>query len=131
MKHTLAAAALVVLPFSLAGCGPDQSGGMFEDVDSLRDAFIEAGGNCNDWNQTNTVTGALQSGECGTTAQLSVFKDGEGVQYQITQVKNSEKAEGMGEWLTGENWIIAVDDETEHASELQSDLGGQIVSFKE
>lgn len=131
MKYTAIAILVAAFSLSLVGCGPEQSGGKFEDVDSLREAFIDAGGNCDDWNQTDTVTGALQSGECGTTAQLSVFKDGSGVQYQITEVKKSEKAEGMGDWLTGENWIIAVDDQTEHASELQVELGGQIVSFEE
>ena len=53
------------------------------------------------------------------------------MQYQITEVKKSDKAEGMGDWLTGENWIIATDGSTESAVDLQAELGGQIVSFEE
>lgn len=131
MKRVLGLASVIAMAGFLGGCGPDESGGNFKDVDALREAFTDAGGTCDDWNQTDTVTGALQSGECGDTSQLSVFKDSSGVQYQITEVKKSDQAEGMGDWLTGENWIIATDDSTESATDLQAELGGQVVSFKE
>ncbi|WP_240372875.1 hypothetical protein [Brevibacterium zhoupengii] len=131
MKRVLNLAAVVVMAGFLGGCGPGESGGNFEDVDELREAFADAGGTCDDWNQTDTVAGALQSGECSSTSQLSVFKDASGVQYQITEVKKSDRAEGMGDWLTGENWIIATDGSTENATDLQAEFGGQVVSFKE
>lgn len=118
---------LLVLTVSvvLSGCGPDESGGTYEDVEALRDAFVAAGGECDDWEQTNRVLGAAQSGDCGTDTVLSTYLTHDAVQDRIAETKASAFGAITGDWLTGENWIINGGD----IEALQSKLGGTIVSF--
>lgn len=119
---TLAAATIL-----MTGCGPDESGGSYSDVEALRDAFIEAGHECDEWEQSNQVLGAAQSGECGTETVLSTYLTHDAVQDRIAETKESLGGLLGGEWLTGENWII----NTDNARELQEAMGGQIVSFED
>lgn len=117
---TLAAATLL-----MTGCGPEESGGSYSDVEALRDAYIEAGEECDDWEQSNAVGGAAQSGNCGMGAVLSTYLTHDAVQDRIAETKDSMFAEATDDWLTGENWIINGSD----AEKLREQMGGQIVSF--
>lgn len=118
-------AATILVGVFLAGCSPDESGGTYEDVTELRDAFVRAGGECEDWTQSNEILGASQSGECGTDAVLSVYLNQQAVQDRIAETKDSIFGSSGAEWLAGENWII----NAPNVKGLQSSLGGQIVSF--
>ncbi|MCS4593545.1 hypothetical protein KTJ89_11190 [Brevibacterium sediminis] len=111
----------------LAGCGPDPSGGSYNDVEALRDAFVKAGGECEEWKQTDKVLGAAQSGECGTNTVLSTYLTHDAVQDRIASTKDSIFGAMGDDWLTGENWII----NGGNIDELQKKMGGQIVSFED
>ncbi|WP_423058724.1 hypothetical protein [Brevibacterium linens] len=117
--------ALAVLTLFLVGCGPEKSGGSYDDINALRDAFIKAGGDCEEWDESNQVLGAAQSGDCGTSTVLSVYLTHDAVQQRIADTKDSIFGAAGGEWLTGENWVINTDD----VRSLQKKMGGQIVSF--
>lgn len=119
-------ATLIAATLALTGCGPDESGGSYNDVEALRDAFVKAGGNCDEWDQTNKVLGAAQSGECGMDTVLSTYLNHDAVQDRIADTKDSIFGAMGDDWLTGENWII----NGENIEELQRKLGGQVVSFK-
>lgn len=118
-------ATLAVATLLTTGCGPDESGGSYSDVEALRDAYIEAGHECDDWEQSNQVLGAAQSGDCGMDTVLSTYLTRDAVQDRIAETKDSIFAEATGDWLTGENWII----NGSNAEDLREKMGGQIVSF--
>lgn len=118
-------ATLVATSLLFTGCGPDKTGGSYDDVEALRDAFVKAGGSCDDWNLSNKVNGAAQSGECGTDTVLSTYLTHDAVQDRIAETKESIFGEMGGEWLTGENWVINTDD----VRGIQKKMGGTIVSF--
>lgn len=99
----------------------------YDTVSELKDAFVEAGGDCEDWQETNKVQIASQSGECGTHTVLSVYLSSEAVERRIEATKSSAFGAMGGDWLVGENWII----NTDAAAELKDKLGGRIVSFAE
>lgn len=119
-------ATFVAAVLILSGCGPDDSGGSYNDVEALRDAFVDAGGTCDEWEQTNKVLGAAQSGECGINTVLSTYLNHEAVQDRISDTKDSMFGAMGDDWLTGENWIINGD----NIDELKQELGGQVVSFE-
>lgn len=118
---------LVASAVALHGCGPDPSGGSYNDVEALRDAFVKAGGECEEWEQTDKVLGAAQSGECGMNTVLSTYLTHDAVQDRIAETKDSIFGEMGDDWLTGENWIINGGD----IDELQKKMGGQVVSFSD
>ncbi|MDN5895735.1 MAG: hypothetical protein L0H93_17135 [Nocardioides sp.] len=118
-------AILVATTLIITGCGPDKTGGSYDDVEALRDAYLNAGGRCDDWNQSNEVDGAAQSGECGMNTVLSTYLTHDAVQDRIAETKDSIFGEMGGEWLTGENWVINTDD----VRDIQKKMGGTIVSF--
>ncbi|MFJ5861494.1 hypothetical protein ACIQCM_08720 [Pseudarthrobacter sp. NPDC092439] len=99
----------------------------YDTVAELKDAFVEAGGECDDWEQTNKVQIAAQSGTCGTDTVLSVYLSSEAVERRIETTKGSIFGTVGGDWLVGENWIINADG----TSDLKEKLGGRIVSFAE
>lgn len=120
-------ATLVATSLLVAGCGADETGGKYSDVEALRDAFVEAGGTCDEWKQTNRVLGAAQSGECGTDTVLSTYLNQDAVQQRIADTKDSIFGQMGDDWLTGENWII----NGENIEKLQEKMGGQVVSFSD
>lgn len=97
----------------------------YEHVTELKEAFVKAGGECQDWKETNKVKIAAQSGECGTSTVLSVYLSAEGVERRIEETKASIFGDSGNDWLVGENWIINTDD----LGGLPEKLGGKIVSF--
>lgn len=115
----------------LAGCaapapavqdGPKE----FATVLELRDAFVEAGGACPDWDQTNSVKISAQSGVCDTSTVLSVYLSKEAVERRVEETKGSIFGTVGGDWLVGENWIVNADE----LGPIKEKLGGQIVSFE-
>lgn len=115
---------LLAMPLLTTGGGPEKNA-TYETVEGLKEAYVDAGGVCDDWSQTNAVEIAAQSGECGESTVLSVYLSSEAVERRIEATKGSMFAEIMDDWLVGENWIIHADD----ATDLQGELGGRIVSF--
>ena len=118
-------ATLAATTILMTGCGPDESGGSYSDIEALRDAYMRAGGECENWEETNNVLGAAQSGDCGMHTVISIYLNHDAVQDRIAETKESIFAEATDDWLTGENWIINGND----PDRLREEMGGQIVSF--
>jgi hypothetical protein len=131
MKRTLITCAALVL--SLSGCAADASSSSstaptktappatFDTVLELRDAFVAAGGDCEEWQQGDRVTLAAQSGDCDTNTVLSVYLSESSRDQVITNLKSMTAVH----LIVGENWIIntpAADDD------YSADLGGTIVT---
>lgn len=116
-------AAFVTTALVATGCttAPERDA-RYSSVEALRDAFVNAGGECPDWDQANQVTLAAESGVCSETSVLSIY---------LTQADRDElvanyKAFGFieGTLLVGDNWVI----NDPNAKELSKRLGGTLVS---
>lgn len=123
MKKSFALLALTAA--LLTGCSGSGPAATYETVTDLRDAFVEAGGECPDWSETNKVEIASQSGECGTGTVLSVYLSSEAVERRIEATKGSIFGDIGNDWLVGENWIV----NTEDVGGLADKMGGRVVSF--
>lgn len=129
---------------ALSGCGssssvspsptptetrPPADGGTYGTVAELKDAFVEAGGSCPEFNQTNRVKLAAESAECSSKAVLSTYLSSSDISQLIQtnkelneQLKSTVKGNS---WLVGQNWVI----NSPEATQLREKLGGKVVSF--
>lgn len=107
---------------------PPANGGTYGSVQELKDAFVEAGGICDSWDQSNHVTKAAESGSCSDQNVMSTYLSKEDITSMISSIKalNEEvDYESDAVWLTGENWVI----NDPAAAELRGKLGGVLVTF--
>jgi hypothetical protein len=117
--------------FLLAGCAatepmsaqekPEQVA-TYATVVDLRDAFVEAGGDCPEWEPTNRVALAAESGECSGNTVLSTYAS-ESSRDQVVSDLKSIALDGVN-LLVGENWII----NTPTPSDYVDTLGGTVVT---
>lgn len=143
-KRGIAAAALIAGSLAMTGCGgsaetpsgpaaqpsetaPPASGGTYATVVELKDAFVEAGGSCPAFNQTNAVTLAAESASCSTSTVMSTFLSGSAIEELIQSNKElyAEVDIDPNPWLVGENWVINDPD----AAAMREKLGGTVVSW--
>ncbi|WP_454697844.1 hypothetical protein [Arthrobacter humicola] len=97
------------------------NGEHYSSVQSLKDAFVLAGGICSGYSQTDNVTLAAQSGTCGKGAVLTIYSsvsDRDGV---VANMKQFSDMVGM-HLLVGENWII----NDASVATVQPKLGGTL-----
>jgi hypothetical protein len=81
------------------------NGEHYSSVQSLKEAFVLAGGICSGYSQTDNVTLAAQTGTCGKGAVLTIYSsvsDRDGV---VANMKQFSDLVGMN-LLVGENWIV-------------------------
>lgn len=132
----------------LAGCGGNEPAepsspttlGSVSTVAELKDAAIAAGYACPAWTQDNVVTLAAESGRCSDsdvfTTYLSESTREEVVQNHKEMAKDTREMFADDEdvdpaltdeevLLVGPNWII----NSSEASDLQGELGGQLVRY--
>jgi hypothetical protein len=99
------------------------NGEHYSSVVGLKSAFVEAGGDCSGFEQTNKVTHAAESGNCGTGAVLSVYSSASDRDAVVNGMKQFADIIGMNV-LVGENWII----NDKKVAQYQSKLGGTLVT---
>lgn len=112
MKRLLAASITALL---LTGCAatsepdaPAQEAASYPEtyrsVVELKDAFVQAGGDCPSWEQTNQVKTASESGTCSPTNVLSIYTS-EAEKEDALELFKSIAQPGAA-LLVGKNWII-------------------------
>jgi len=70
-------------------------------VESLRDAYVSAGGTCEDWEQHNEEILAAESGRCGEQTELNFFDYPDSLELQLSTFDTWGAT-----YLSGENWTI-------------------------
>lgn len=119
---TLAAAAVL-----LAGCGgPPADGGSYNTATELKDAFVKAGGQCDEWKPDSDPPFAdATAGSCGRPGSddylLYVFADKKDRNFIVTKMADVGVAA-----VAGLNWMILGSDEAA-AHKL---LGGELIPEK-
>lgn len=134
-------AAVAIAAVLLSGCAsqaepapagtptlPPADGGSYSTVLELKDAFVAAGGSCSEFDQTNAVKLAAESGKCGSEVVLSTYLSSDDVSQVIQNVKELNDDLNFQDgavWLAGQNWII----NGPNAKDMRERLGGRLVSF--
>jgi len=122
MKKLIAIAAVVLLVTGCASQSEPEYPSSYRSVEELKEAFVKAGGECPDWEQTNQVKLAAESGTCSESNVLSIYSS-EAVRDEALAAYKSI-ALGDSTLLVGENWII----NDKRVKELDSAIGGTFVT---
>lgn len=119
-KTALPAAVAAIL--LLTGCGSSvpADGGSYKTATDLKDAFVKAGGQCDNWDNHNKTILAATSGQCGKKFALSVFDDTENFELQVSTMRP------FGNLVIGKNWVIS----GLEAASVHKLLGGELVTKK-
>lgn len=122
-RITLPATALAAA-LLLTGCtgGPPADGGSFSDVTALKDAFVKAGGTCDNWSTHNKSLLASSAGSCGDAYALSVYEDMD----KRDQWVETMRTLNIGGTVAGKNWTISGTD----AKPVHDKLGGELLDKK-
>ena len=133
VNGSVAALALLVL---LTSCSNSSKASVkskrFETVLEMRDAYIEAGGDCPEW-ELSTVSLAIGSGSCSGDSVLSIYSS-----RTIANEQNSAMKDLMLELLpeainhrltllVGENWILN-DSDSDSFYKFKMLYGGDVIS---
>ncbi|TDT31144.1 hypothetical protein [Naumannella halotolerans] len=118
---------LVAALFLLAACGGPEKDATYDSVEALRDAAIEAGYECPNWEQRNQVTAAAQSGSCSTADVFATYLSEAARDEAVNNLKAfaADFDDMPVTVLAGPNWTINAPDEAVH--ELHEKLGGTVV----
>ena len=127
-KKIMALATSTAALILMAGCSAPAPGS-YEGVEDLKDAFVDAGGNCRDWDQHNKGSLSLESGSCGKSAALSYF--GEDTEAMDTTRKTFDLMEIP--YIAGQSWIIQTSDVdgVEGGHQMAEELGGELFNESE
>jgi hypothetical protein len=130
MIRFLAPAAVLLL--ALTGCSsaaqpsptPTEPAGpaTYSSVVELKDAYVAAGGDCDEWAQTNRVTVAAQSGDCDGNTVLSTYASESDRETAVANLKMLNPDNYS--LLSGPNWIINSPD----VADVSDALGGVLVT---
>lgn len=113
---------LFVLVLALAGCtSADESGSRtneepsrFENLEGLKEAFVEAGGQCWGWKVDTSVPleefGWKGKGDCDSGTVLILYADEVDVMDEVLFIRKTNESLGLGtSYLIGDNWTINSD----------------------
>lgn len=122
-KKITALAASAAGLFLLAGCSAP---GEYKGVEDLKDAYADAGGTCDEWDNHDGTILAEESGSCNKKAALSFFGD------NAEGLATTEETFGMLDipYIGGENWVIQTSDfdGVEGGKKMAKELGGELVN---
>lgn len=123
MKRTTLTAVLLSTALLVTGCsaGPPAGGGTHESATEVKDAFVKAGGTCENWTAGNKVKAAKSSGTCGEKYSISVYDD----TAELTSWRSLIKTLDLN-GLSGKNWAIS----GEVPEDVQKKLGGDVITGK-
>jgi hypothetical protein len=125
MRYLVVALSVV---FLLAGCSsaPEENDAdaptEYGTIEELRDAAVDAGLDCDDWEEGTADGNWAQYGTCGSDTTLATYTSESQRDDDVDGAK--ERALG-GELLVGPNWTVRADD----VADLQTELGGTVVTL--
>ena len=135
-KSASVVANAIVVAILLVSCstssGNSTTEQRFESLIGMRDAYIEAGGDCPDW-KLGTVKLAIGSGSCSDANVLSIYSSREIANEQNSSMKRfvqesfPESLSDTLHLLVGENWILN-DSDMDLLEEFKNRHGGDLIT---
>lgn len=123
-KQFLVLTAIIFSTIGLAGCtagsGTPASDVGYRDIGELREAFIDAGGECTEAVALEYPCRSAESIKCDDRTELATFAT---VTHRDAAVEWYWEREGVQVFLVGSNWILA----GKGVEDLASTLGGVVV----
>lgn len=110
--------------FTLGGCSADPP--QIDDVESLREAFLEAGGTCPEWDQHDSTLYAKESASCGDGTALTFFEAPVDMELMRLGLQGQRVS-----YFEGEYWFIETtefEDNERAGSQAARKLGGTYVT---
>lgn len=105
---------------ALAGCS-SAAEKSFDSIDDLKEAFVDAGASCDEWQVGAQDGDWSEFGNCGVTgATLSIYDSVDDRDGMIEQMQNGRSLHSQA--LVGSNWIITTDADTAIAEEMGADV---------
>lgn len=107
----------------------------FESLVEMRDSYIDLGGNCSDWEQTDVVKLALESGACNESNAMSIYSS-RAVAEEQNRAYKKLILDIMPSWvqedrpislLVGANWILNETNSTT-VEAFQAAFGGYLIT---
>lgn len=127
MRKTQAGATAVASILLLAGCvgsgapAPTGAATTYQDAATLRDAFVTAGGKCDDWQPIDPGPYDADAGRCSDSIVIAVYHKPDEMEAAISRSQNLVMGTHL---LVGENWILNVESPQNYVDAL----GGRVVS---
>jgi hypothetical protein len=113
---------LIIILASIAGA--TNANRTYSSVESLKDAYVSAGGGCGDWTEDDVVASALESGNCGSSGVLMIFSTRSEALATANAISETLASFDISHpILVGPNWVLNVED----AELVQPVLGGDLV----
>lgn len=137
LRNALRLLFVAIVVLGSAGCGESEDrprsvdpvvAQAYRSVTDLRDAAVDAGFVCPNWDQTDRVTLASESGNCSGDNVFMVFDSDKDLQSQLALYRKHDAEHDAwnvprGPRLVGPNWIIKWDG----VAELAPKLGGTVL----
>jgi hypothetical protein len=129
-RAALTLATLAVAAAALTGCTgggasavPDATGDATEyaSATELRDAFIAAGGTCDQWEPLDPGDYDADAGRCSDTVVIAVYSEPAELDAAVERAQNLAVQTHL---LVGENWMLNI----ENPQDYVDALGGTTVS---
>lgn len=125
IRSIVAALAIALLAGCSSPVADDGDPDTFETVEALRAAYVEAGGNCPEWQQTDAIELAAQSGDCSGDTVLSIYATTADRDEVVGYLTEAMADIGGPTLLVGKNWMINTPDPAATADAL----GGQVIAI--
>lgn len=99
----------------------------YQNINTLKDAFVSTGQECDRWEfDSDGLRHAVLSGSCDPTSVLALYSSSEDVEKQLLLARDSSQIDDDEQWLVGQNWSINADVDLE---QVQSLMGGELVAL--
>jgi hypothetical protein len=100
--------------------------GALTGIESLRAAYVAAGGDCSEWAGASPFEGGSSSGDCSSTNLLALFTSSDPVPTEATRLARVAADLGSsGGILYGPNWIVNADD----SAKVAGGMGGTLIKY--
>ncbi|MGO1544853.1 MAG: hypothetical protein ACTHXA_11025 [Gulosibacter sp.] len=93
----------------------------YDSLEGLRDLYVEAGGDCPEWEEIDPGEYDAQAGRCSDQVVIAIYNDTTQIDEVVDRALDLMMPTHM---IVGENWIINTPDPDQYVAAL----GGMVVS---
>lgn len=119
---------MAVAAVALSGCGTD-----ITTLEELRDAYVEAGGTCDDLSTSDDIGRWTETGMCDGSMLVFVYDDVEAREADLQAMKSDAEERDsklrFTHGLYGDTWIIAPTGDSDEDYAIAREMDAKVASF--